>query len=224
MDAIFNFDFVSITKILASIFAIVLAVSRIYIELSSQNYKKVELYQRLQQLCGRDANNNLSEILVILRLFTSAHLTNKEIEWFIWTPGAFRYLPEYGRKYEFIDIDYEKNTFKWRGKFGSSLERYAFLALLFIAYFIFGVGGVIFVQFASMDIVDNVYIEFFLTVALGFGGAVCFIMAYISLRKFLILLPWEYLIDTNLRGDRADEPVAEVVIHTKENKRRYIHL
>ncbi|MBS3796142.1 hypothetical protein [Pseudoalteromonas sp. BDTF-M6] len=213
-----------VVVILVGIASIVGVISRVYLGHSSQSYKRVELYQQLQKLCGRDASTNLAEILVILRLFTRADLTNKEIEWFIWTPGAFRHLQEYGKKIEFIDIDYEKDSFKWRGKFDSSLKRNAFLSFLFIAYFTLGVVGVIFMQFASMDIVDNVYIEFFLTVALGFGGAVCFILAYISLIKSLILLPWEYLIDTNLRGDRADEHVASVVADTKENKRRYIHL
>lgn len=78
--------------ILVGIASIVGVMSRVHASFNIQGHKRIEYYKKLQELCGKDANTNLAEILVILRVFTRAHLTNKEIEWFIWTPGAFRFL------------------------------------------------------------------------------------------------------------------------------------
>ncbi|WP_105258888.1 hypothetical protein [Pseudoalteromonas sp. T1lg88] len=224
MEAILNFDLEPIAKILASVFAVALAISKIHIDLSSQNYKRVELYQQLQKLCGADANTNLSEILVILRLFTRAHLTNKEIEWFIWTPGAFRYLQEYGKKIEFIDIDYEKDAFKWREKFNSGWSRFGRFISLSFFYSITGVAGAILYQLAYKYFSLENVLMMIIPIIMFIAGSACLIKAYRLLNKVLILLPREFLVSANLRGDRMEEHSNFVPVKNKENTRRYIHL
>ncbi|MCG7542875.1 hypothetical protein MHM93_01605 [Pseudoalteromonas sp. MM17-2] len=193
-----------VVGIFVGVTSIAVAFNRIYTNYSSQNYKKVELYRQLQKLCGTDASTNLPEILVTLRFFTRAHLTNKEIEWFIWAPGAFRYLPEYGRKIEFIEINYETNSFKWRSKFTSAWCRLWALTLMFIGYFIAGVLGVVLLMLVWKYFDFNGAIQVILLSFLALSGVILLALAYIFLRRFLTLLPPERLVDTNLRGDTAD--------------------
>ncbi|WP_053910223.1 hypothetical protein, partial [Pseudoalteromonas sp. SW0106-04] len=213
-----------VVSILVGLTSIAVAFNRIYTNYSSQKYKKVELYRQLQKLCGTDASANLPEILVILHLFTRAHLTNKEIEWFIWTPGAFRYLSEYGRKIELVDIDYGNDTFKWRGKLSDGLRRLGCIAVLSILYFVTGVVGIVLYQLAYKYFSLDSFLSVIITIISVIAGSIFLIMAYRFLNKVLILFPPEYLVGVKLLGDRRIEEQVEVAIAPKDKKRDVIFM
>ncbi|WP_022946231.1 hypothetical protein [Pseudoalteromonas ruthenica] len=191
-----------VVVVLVGIASIIGVVSRVYLSHSSQNYKRVELYQQLQKLCGTDANTNLSEILVILRLFTPAHLTNKEIEWFIWTPGAFRYLPEYGRKIDFIEIDYENASFQWRGSFSQRRKLLRTLAWFLAIYGVVGTVGATALIYALQNLAPA---KPLFAMAVSVAGLLLLMLSAYFLREFLNLMPPQYLIERKLRGDAADK-------------------
>ncbi|WP_157813601.1 hypothetical protein [Pseudoalteromonas spongiae] len=183
--------------ILVGIASIVGVINRIQSSFLTQGHKRVEYYQKLQALCGSDANNNLAEILVILRVFTRAHLTNKEIEWFIWTPGAFRCLPEYGKKIELIDIDYKNNTFIWRGKFKYWYRRLGLAMSLCLIYLITGIASASFILYTVQHFNIEKITEFtFYSVVSLF---LLFIAIYVLIRLYSVLPP-QLLIGRKLRG------------------------
>lgn len=182
--------------IFVGIASIVGVISRVHVSSNKQGYKRIEYYQKLQELCGKDANTNLAEILVILRVFTRAHLTNKEIEWFIWTPGAFRFLSEYGRKIELLDIDYENNTFVWRGKFKYWYRRFGLALVMALLYLISGITGASLILFTIQNFMLDQIVKFsFFSVISIF---LLFIATY-ALHKLYSVTPPQFLVGKKLR-------------------------
>ncbi|WP_411992530.1 hypothetical protein [Agarivorans sp. DSG3-1] len=96
--------------------------------------KHFEVFKALQQLCGSDARDNMPSIRVALSCVTSRDLSSKEIEWFLYTPGAFRYLKRYGKFKRYIDIDFDKNLFKFVDRYSTRKSRWIEAAKLVSIY------------------------------------------------------------------------------------------
>jgi len=118
------------------------------------SYHKLNLghYEKIKDLCGKDARDNLCELRVALAAFTNKDLLPVEIEWFIHTPGAFKYLKKFGRCHKYLDIDLKNNKFIWIEKFKSTNSRIWEQLKLFMFYLISGTVGV-----AIILGYDNIY-------------------------------------------------------------------
>jgi len=131
-----------IITLLVTGFTIPLLLSRI--KMMSLNYHKLNLghYEKIKELCGKDARDNLCELRVALAYFTNKKLTPVEIEWFIYIPGAFFYLKKFGRCLKYLDIDTNENKFIWSAKFQSRTSRFFEQLKIFMVYLVTGTFGV----------------------------------------------------------------------------------
>lgn len=149
-------------------FTIPLLLSRI--KMMSLNYHKINLghYEKVKELCGRDATNNLCELRIALEAFTSKELTPVEIEWFIYTPGAFKYLKKFGKCLKYLDIDVRNNKFVWSEKFQTPKSKRLEQLKIFMIYLVTGVLGVSLILahetiYETLGIVLSIVIQSFST-------------------------------------------------------------
>jgi hypothetical protein len=96
----------------------------------------------MKALCGVDARDNLCELRVALAAYTNKEFMPFEIEWFIYTPGAFKFIKKFGKCNKYINIDIENNRFIWAEDFQSYKDRLLEQVKIFMLYLFVGTIGV----------------------------------------------------------------------------------
>lgn len=163
------------TLIIAGI-TIPLLLSRIKMMSLKYHSLNFEHYEKLRKLCGRDAKNNLSGLLVALNGVTKSELEPKFIEWFLYSPGAYAYIKRFGNCTKYLTIDTDNNKFIWCEKFDQSYFRNRERLSIFLMYTLSGTVGI--VPLLSYELVLQ-YLGFIPTI---------FIFIFCSLLLFLALI------------------------------------
>ncbi|WP_017221302.1 hypothetical protein [Moritella dasanensis] len=157
--------------------------------------QKYDYFERLQLLCGSDASINLVNLRVAFRCVTTRELTPTEMEWFLYTPGAYKFIGRYGRSQRFTSIDIVSNRFMWNEKLLTKKLRRIELIKILAIYTSSG-------TFGSLCILKGGDISSFLgfdfTYASYAIGGILSIMALVFLYLSLIYQDSEYLIKDKL--------------------------
>lgn len=103
----------------------------------------LEHYEKLRKLCGKDANENLSTLLVALNGVTKRALEPRFIEWFLYTPGAYCHIKKFGVCKKYLSIDIENNQFIWDKKYVERKNRWKTQFSIFLLYTFCGTLGIL---------------------------------------------------------------------------------
>ncbi|WP_298439238.1 hypothetical protein [uncultured Ferrimonas sp.] len=117
-------------------------ISRIRMTSIKYHTLNLEHYEKLRQLCGKDANENLSTLLVALNCVTKRALEPKFIEWFLYTPGAYCHIKKFGMCKKYLSIDIESNKFIWNTKYVERKNRWKTQISIFLLYTFCGTLGI----------------------------------------------------------------------------------
>jgi hypothetical protein len=118
-------------------------ITRIKITSLKYHTLNLEHYEKLRQLCGKDANENLNTLLVALNGVTKRALEPKFIEWFLYTPGAYCHIKKFGLCKKYLTIDIVSNKFMWNSKYAQRKNRWKEKASIFLLYTFCGTLGVL---------------------------------------------------------------------------------
>lgn len=107
----------AVLTITVAVVGTVLTVYRLKMLTNKRKQEQYQHYQTLRELCGSDAKRNLAQIYAFLPVLTERKLTPTEIEWFCHQPGAFEYLPYYGRMSRYLCLSGVKESNKEEARF-----------------------------------------------------------------------------------------------------------
>ena len=137
-------------ELISSVLALIISgvtipflISRIRMTSLKYHTLNLEHYEKLRELCGRDANENLSTLLVALNGVTKRELEPKFIEWFLYTPGAYRYIKKFGICKRYLSIDIDSNKFIWNTKYVERKSRWKEQASITLLYTFCGTLGIL---------------------------------------------------------------------------------
>ena len=181
--------------VFGSVISIAFTLHKLKLGGFSFEVKKYDYFERLQLLCGNDASNNLVNLRVAFRCITTRELTPTEMEWFLYTPGAYKFLSRYGRSQRFTSIDIVSNRFIWNKKLLTKKLRLIELIKMLAIYASTGTFGL-------LCILDADSISFDLELNFTYGVyAIGGILSLISLAFLYLSLVYqdsEYLIKDTL--------------------------
>ncbi|PAJ73338.1 hypothetical protein CJF42_16230 [Pseudoalteromonas sp. NBT06-2] len=147
------------------------------IQLNSIN---LEFYEKLKELCGTNAKNNLPTLLVAIQDYAKCELKPFEIEWFIHIPGAFRLLKKFGSCKKFIEVDKELNLLRLKDKYSTKKNRMIERGKVFFIYCLLGtLGGLGLFSSSLMYSLFGVLTTIFAII----GSIFCIILALFFLRE-----------------------------------------
>ena len=169
-----------IISLIFTLITIPLLISRIKMMLLKYNALNFEHYEKLKELCGTNANDNYSALLVALNGISKVNLEPKFIEWFLYIPGAYYYIKAFSKCTDYITIDIENNRFVWREAFKNKKDRMIRRLWMFLLYVFVGSIGVI-----PFTVYDAIYQQIGLETTLmilSFSGLIL-LLAIILLMK-----------------------------------------
>lgn len=130
-------DVTSIITISFSVVSALFVVWRIKETAFKYHASTFELYEKLKELCGRDANENYPALLVGLNTLSKKQLSPAQIEWFIHCPNAFLFLKRFDAGRRYINLDMTNNCFEWQMK----LNMYSLQVIVYLLYVLMGTLG-----------------------------------------------------------------------------------
>ena len=129
--------------VFGSVISIAFTLHKLKLGGFSFEVKKYDYFERLQVICGSNASNNLVNLRVAFRCITTRELTPTEMEWFLYTPGAYKFLRRYGKSQRFTSIDIASNRFIWNKKLGTKKLRLIELTQILAIYTSTGMFGLL---------------------------------------------------------------------------------
>ena len=159
-------------------------ITRIKITSLKYHTLNLEHYEKLRQLCGKDANENLTTLLVGLNGVTKKALEPKFIEWFLYTPGAYCHIKKFGLCKKYLTIDIVSNKFMWNSKYAERKNRWKEQASIFLLYTFCGTMGILpLISYepllAKLGIIPSIF---------AFSGAILLITLAIALLFSLTIM------------------------------------
>lgn len=134
---------ISLLGVILSVITIPFIISRMRMSSFKYHSLNLEHYEKLRDICDRNANDNLSTLLVALNGVIKKNLEPTLIEWFLYTPGAYFYIKKFDKCKRYISIDISNNKFIWNSKFKESKNRLKERILMFSVYTAFGTLGIL---------------------------------------------------------------------------------
>lgn len=136
-----------LVSVIIGIFTLFISFGRFRLHRSESKIKTFKLFREMQEICGTDARKNLPVLIEGFQTVTHRYLNSREIEWFLYFPGAFTNIGMYGDGRKYVELDVKANRIIYKEKFRSKKRRVLEHFILLGSYFFFCMLGLIFAYF-----------------------------------------------------------------------------
>jgi len=151
-----------LVSVFIGIFTLFISFWRFRLHRSESKIKTFKLFREMQEICGTDARKNLPVLIEGFQTVTHRYLNSREIEWFLYFPGAFTNIGMYGDGRKYVELDVKENRIIYKEKFRSKKRRVLEHFILLGSYFFFIFLSFIFAYFDLFKAARIPYLSYFM--------------------------------------------------------------